>query len=411
MTDPAREPDVPAKPLKVLYLHACPTRGGSSTSLRNLIAAFPPGTVDPLVLCPEGSAQDLFRTSGIPAETLPRLPEFSNLRAKPMRGLQSLRMLFHLRRGYEPPLRQALDRFRPHLVHLNDSTLLHPLGVVRSQGYRTVLHARSTLSETPRWAWTYQTDRMRREADSILAIDESVLRTLGDQPRARVVYNPVFTEPIPTSPEHVPSPEGALRVGFVSLFHDFKGVWELLEAARILRDRKDVTFLFAGGNGRPASFYRSPGGRLCDLLGLAPDTERRMKAFVAENRLTHVTIRGFVEDVPELLRTVDLLAFPSRLDAIPRSVFEAGALGIPSVVALVHRVDDIVRDGVNALVVPERDPQALAEAILRAAQNRPLLQALGQRAREQYREQFSARRSAEAVLRAYASAIGAQPAV
>ena len=87
MTDPAREPDVPAKPLKVLYLHACPTRGGSSTSLRNLIAAFLPGTVDPLVLCPEGSAQDLFRTSGIPAETLPRLPEFSNLRAKPMRGL------------------------------------------------------------------------------------------------------------------------------------------------------------------------------------------------------------------------------------------------------------------------------------------------------------------------------------
>ncbi len=56
----------------------------------------------------------------------------------------------------------------------------------------------------------------------------------------------------------------------------------------------------------------------------------------------------------------------------------------------------IVRDGHNGLIIPERNPKALAEGILRLKDDRDLLARLGENAREQFVAQFSGERSARA---------------
>jgi glycosyltransferase involved in cell wall biosynthesis len=97
----------------------------------------------------------------------------------------------------------------------------------------------------------------------------------------------------------------------------------------------------------------------------------------------------------------DVLAFPSHLDALGRSVFEAGMRGIPSVVALKTRIEDIVRDGETGLVVPPRDPAALAAAIGRLAGDAGLRRRLGEAARSRYLKQFDPARAAAEVLSVY----------
>lgn len=393
--------------VKVLYLESCPDKGGSQTSLRNLIASFPSGTVDPLVCCPEGSAHAIFESAGIPVRAVEGIPTFTNGRTTAMSGVNLWRVARAFSRGYEDAFLDALDSFDPDIVHLNDCNLLGPLKLAKSKGRKVVVHARFTLSESPRWAWRHQTETLRRFADRVLPIDGSVLRTLGEQPNATVVYNPLAPGAELKSGEtrsvrRVPfSADTPMTVGFVSLFYAYKGVFELLEAARALKDRKDVRFLVAGANGRPPSFYSSLFGRICDLLGVAPDVEKRMRALVSRWKLDNVALSGFVDDVPSFMRSLDILIFPSRLDAVPRSVYEAGLFGVPSIVAMEHRVEDIVRDGHNGFIVPERSPEALVQAILRLKEDRSLLARLGSNARKQFSEQFAGERSALDVLEVY----------
>lgn len=393
--------------MRVLYLEACPNKGGSQTSLRNLVTSFPPGEVDPLVCCPAGSAHGVFESADIPVRAVEGIPTFTNGRTVEMSGLGLWRLSRAFKRGYEEVFSGIIDTFKPDIVHLNDCNLLRPLKLAKSKGKKVVVHARFTLAETPRWAWRHQTGVLRRYADRVVAIDGSVLRTLGDQPNAIVVYNPLAPGAAPVGTEEPATRRGPysgsnpMRVGFVSLFYPYKGVYELLEAARALKGREDVRFLLAGANGRPPSFYRSPFGRACDLLGVAPDVERRMRTLAARWNLDNVDFLGFVDDAHSFMKSLDVLVFPSRLDAVPRSVYEAGLFGVPSIVAMEHRVEDIVRDGSNGLIIPERNPKALAEGILRLKEDRDLLALLGENARKQFADQFSGERSARAVLQVY----------
>jgi glycosyltransferase involved in cell wall biosynthesis len=88
-----------------------------------------------------------------------------------------------------------------------------------------------------------------------------------------------------------------------------------------------------------------------------------------------------------------------------RSIFEAGVHGIPAVVALRDRIEDIVADERTGLIVPERDPGALAAAFRRLADEPELLERLGRGARERYREQFDGPRVAGQFLDAYRAVI------
>ena len=103
------------------------------------------------------------------------------------------------------------------------------------------------------------------------------------------------------------------------------------------------------------------------------------------------------------------LVLPSRSEGLPRIVIEAFCRGRPVVGARAGGIPDIVEDGVNGLIVPAGETEALAGAIMRLLSDRELQQRLGAAAREsadewlQTPEQFAARLR-ELVVRAAAHA-------
>jgi glycosyltransferase involved in cell wall biosynthesis len=122
-----------------------------------------------------------------------------------------------------------------------------------------------------------------------------------------------------------------------------------------------------------------------------------------------VRLLGHVEDTRSLFDRADILVFPSHLNGPGRSVFEAGAHGIPSIVTMVDRIEDIVEDGVTGLITRERDPRALADAILRLTDGRALHERLGENARRKYVEQFDGTRIGLRMLEIYRSCRKAPP--
>ncbi|MBI2824159.1 MAG: glycosyltransferase [Planctomycetia bacterium] len=91
---------------------------------------------------------------------------------------------------------------------------------------------------------------------------------------------------------------------------------------------------------------------------------------------------GVRRDVVELLRSADLFVFPSEIEGLSNAVIEAALAGLPIVGCDVAGVRDIVDDGREALLVPPRDPAALAAAIRRYLDDPALAARHGAAARE-----------------------------
>lgn len=402
--DLVRHAAAPERPIRVLFVSHTAARGGCAASLRLLVEALPQ-TVEVHIATVNGPAVEGFNRVARSVHLLSGVAMLESIHGVPLSGVRLLTLLRTangLRYGRE--LRQVIRQVKPDIVHLNERGMLYGAAIARSEGVGVVMHARSVASETPHWPGRVARHVIQRNVDEVIAIDQSVARSLMDVCRPKVIYNPVRA---PASTSRSKSDPSVLRVTFLSGLLRFKGVWDLLEAGQLLRDRSDILIRIAGANSRDALYYQSLPGRAAGWLGLTRNVESDMKQWVSSRNLgDRVQFLGHVADTDELLRDTDVLVFPSHLNGPGRSVFEAGVLGVPSIVSLATRIEDIIRDGVNGLIVPERDPTAIAGAIRRLADDRELLRRLGESARDQYTTQFAAQRAAadttalyEAVLR------------
>jgi len=98
---------------------------------------------------------------------------------------------------------------------------------------------------------------------------------------------------------------------------------------------------------------------------------------------------GYHKDVPELLPCFDVSVLPSTAEGLPNVVLEAMAAGIPVVATAVGGTVEILEDGVCGLLVPPRDPEALAKAILRILQEPSLAEQLARAGQERVRAYFN----------------------
>lgn len=141
---------------------------------------------------------------------------------------------------------------------------------------------------------------------------------------------------------------GRLRVLLPARLLWDKGLAEFVEAARMLRSQgRGIDMLLAGepDPGNPAAV-----------------PEHEIRAWVGEGLVQWL---GHVDDMPALLRSVDIVALPSYREGLPKGLIEAAASGCALVTTDVPGCREVVADGVDGLLVPVRDGVALAGAIAR----------------------------------------------
>ena len=102
-----------------------------------------------------------------------------------------------------------------------------------------------------------------------------------------------------------------------------------------------------------------------------------------------ISFLGWREDVPALLMHADMYVLASYTEGMPLSILEAMAAGLPVVATAVGGVPELVQDGVTGLLVPPRDPQALAGAMSRLVKDPALRRRMGEAGRRRVEEHFS----------------------
>lgn len=393
--------------LTVLYIHASAAFGGASKSLCELLQAIPAGCVKAIVLCPPGSAAERFRRAGAQVVGAWGIPKWDHTRYGFYRGIRWLLLLREWL--FAVPTWMALVRVRKligrvDLIHANDITVLLA-GAAAGRLFRAplVVHVRSLQNDDVRLRRTrWQNRILERTKAHVVAIDETVRRTLPASMSISVVHNGLRIRkdtPYRQSPDGTPRP---FRVAIVGVLLRLKGVFEFVEAARLCRLRGiHAEFWIVGENVREVSGLR---GRLLAALGFAEDVRAALSAEIRAQGLQDVVkLLGFVDDVQSIYRQIDVLCFPSHLDAAGRPVFEAAWFGVPSIVAVKDPLPDTVADGQSGLCIGESDPQALAAAIARLHDDAAERDRLGTGARQLAETYFDQERNALRMLEIYRS--------
>ena len=102
-----------------------------------------------------------------------------------------------------------------------------------------------------------------------------------------------------------------------------------------------------------------------------------------------VEFAGLQSDIPAQLHRGSIAVLPSRWEGMPNALLEAMACGLPCVATRVSGSEDIIRHGVNGLLVENEDYQGMAQALLTLLTDSVLTQRYGQAARETIEKHFS----------------------
>jgi glycosyltransferase involved in cell wall biosynthesis len=114
-----------------------------------------------------------------------------------------------------------------------------------------------------------------------------------------------------------------------------------------------------------------------------------------------VIFAGFVQDMPQVYAALDIFVFPALGEGLGTSLLAAMAWGLPVLALASGGVPEYVEDGGNGLLVTQADPDLLSAGILRLLRDESLRRTLGQTARRNIEERFSAGRMVENTIRVY----------
>lgn len=226
------------------------------------------------------------------------------------------------------------------------------------RGIPVVLHEHANLTKTP-WFQQVADAVLERFTDVSIAVSEStaefVVKARKIRPgRVFVVYlgapldefsQPRTVEAIADVRREHGIASADFAVGTITRLHDSKGNSYLVDAARMVIDaRPHAKFLLFGE------------GPLIDSLKAQAEALNLGDRFI---------FGGFVKDVARLLHAFDMSAFPSLWEGTPLTVFEAMASSRPIVATDADGLLDVLTDEQDALIVPKRNADALAKAIIR----------------------------------------------
>ncbi len=174
-------------------------------------------------------------------------------------------------------------------------------------------------------------------------------------------------------------PEGDFLVANVAHMADHKGQVYLVEAAPLVLARVPKTTFAIVGDG--------------ELRGTLEARARELGV--------PVRFPGFREDVPSIMKALDVFVMPSHMEGLGTSVLDAMAAGAPVVGTEAGGMTEMLEHGKNGLVCPVRDSKALAAAIVELLLDREMAQRLAARAREDVKERFSREAMVEGTLGVY----------
>jgi glycosyltransferase involved in cell wall biosynthesis len=385
--------------MRILYLNQSSGLGGTETCLlelaRALVRLRPDWELHTL-LGEEGPLIPRLQAAGVRTVVVPMPPALAQTGDSAVRfnkgvgrWFETVRILTRAalsRPAYLNALRAAIKDIQPDIVHAM-SLKMHLLGAdARPFECPLIWHVHDDIVSRPLSRRLWQRDL--HKCDAVLANSRFIGSSLEPLCRAQgkiltSVHNAVDTSMFRPSGSKAMLSAGSsgtserLRIGLPATFARWKGQETFIEAIRLLPRDLNVEAFIIGG-----PIYRTNGSQY---------TEPELSKFAAE-RGVRVTFSGFRDDMPAVLRALDIVVHAStKPEPFGMVLIEAMACGRAVIASRAGGALEIVTEGVDGVMHEPGDAAHLAECITRLARNPELRKQLGSAARRTVQERFSSR--------------------
>jgi len=365
-----------SRPYRIVQLTSSSNIGGTERKVLVLVEHLDRQLFEPIVLSLVGSGRliERCRDLGIEAEHL-------NC-SHPVR-LRSWRRFFEILRNRNVAL--------VHLYGLRANLPGRP--VARWAGAGAIVGGIESIDPWRKWYHTALDRLTARWVDRFVAVCEAArqaaIRREGFDP-SHVVVIPNAACPMPAAEScdaaalrqrfALESSDGPILAHIANLWPE-KRHRDLIDAATLLVERfPRIVFLCAGRDEMNGANQRYA-----------------VERGVAER----FQWLGYVGNVSEVIAVADFAVLPSSHEGLPVSLLEVMTVGRTMIATPVGGVPEVVRDGVNGLLVPPREPKALAQAIERLATDMELRRRLEVEARDTVRRDYSIERMVQGTQRLY----------
>jgi glycosyltransferase involved in cell wall biosynthesis len=308
--------------------------------------------------------------------------------AAPLAEVHAIRMEGDLDVGLIQRLHRVIRLTHPDVVHLHSRIGADVMGGIAARlAGVPVIHSRRQDNPESRLAVALK----YRLHDRVIAISEAIGKILLSEGlpagKLRCVQDAVEITPRVEHPDKAwfhqtfEIPDEALTLGVVAQLITRKGHSVLLEALPKILAQFPETRVFFFGKG---------------------PLDEALKAAVRQQGLEHrVILAGFREDLDRILPCLDLVVHPAYREGMGVSLLQASLAEVPIVATLVGGIPEAVKDGLTGLLVPPKDPERLAEAIIELLKDPERRRQFGQSGRQWVEEGFSAERMVEGNLAVY----------
>lgn len=272
----------------------------------------------------------------------------------------------------------AIEASRRPVALVNSITGLGPAFALDRLSMRA---ARSVLKRA-----LYHAMNRRRTLNLFENPDDLVqMRHIGLLRRDNAVVVPGAGVPTDRFRPSTPRLGGRMRALLACRYLVSKGLREYAAAAGLVRDRgRQVEFLLAGGP---------------DPASSEAVSAKQVALWTSSGVITEL---GHQSDMPSLYSSIDVAVLPSYREGLSRFLLEAAAAGKAIIASDVPGCRQCVTPGESGILIPAKDPVALADAICFLDSDRALCARMGEKGRQMACEQFDEKIVFERVLEAYA---------
>jgi glycosyltransferase involved in cell wall biosynthesis len=336
-----------------------------------------------MVVCGAGTGEDDVRAAQIEARTVP----LSRSGFNPLEEFRSVRALYRVYREERPDL----------VHHVTIKPVLYGTTAARWSGVPAVVNAVPGMGFvfTRRGPWAairrafvnllYRLAMTHPNMRVIFQNSEDMQGFIGSAIVDRAHTMLIRGSGVDLSKfQHKPEPEGAVTFLLVGRMLRHKGVAEFVAAAQQIKIKyPDWRFRLAGDvdPGNPASLTHDE--------------------MVAWDRAGDVEWLGHRDDVATLMSEAHVVCLPSYREGLPKTLLEAAASGRPMIASDIAGCREVVRSGVNGLIVPARTVGPLRDAMLQLGQDGELRQRFGRAARQKAEAVFSVEDVVKHTFRVY----------
>jgi glycosyltransferase involved in cell wall biosynthesis len=263
------------------------------------------------------------------------------------------------------------------IVHLNDSNLIIITPLIKFFFRCKILcHIRTRIAsriQIPNFILNFS----KKYVDSFISIDQSTFATSIEPTKTKVIYN-IF--PLHKLKKNNKSKN--LIIGFLGTLDFHKGLDFLFNTIQYINQKKNnFIFLIAGGLSVQSNFIL----KILSFFKIKKNFNSVFKSF-NNNKYKNVLFLGEIIDIEKFYEKIDIIVFPSRMNALGRPVLEAASYGIPSIVCLRSYYNDTFIKNKTGFIVKFSDKLNFKKKLIFLHKNKKLIKTMGLNARNNFKK-------------------------